>query len=279
MNTITVYVDVLLFVNLAVNGFIIYTTSRLTGTRITFSRFAAGDISASLYGLAICIPQLELALTLLLKTVFSAVVCLICFGCRNKTNFFKKLCIYNAVSVTYLCVVLACGMIVDRNYLYVRNGEIYFNVPVPVILSVTLVMFLILGVIRRIWASRTPENLVFDCIVSVGKNSRSVRCLLDTGNMLTETITGTPVVIIDEDISKSLLPDLNADEPDRMSKSTSERFRLIPYRTAGGSGLLPAFKPDSFTVNGEQKKVIVAVDNAAFRGKEEFGGILNRNII
>ena len=69
--------------------------------------------------------------------------------------------------------------------------------------------------------------------------------------MLKDSITGDPVMIAE----KSILKDTALDIP-------NTKIRFIPYRTADGkTGILHAFRPDSVKIDGEDKRLLIAVSD------------------
>lgn len=97
-----------------------------------------------------------------------------------------------------------------------------------------------------------------DLAVSFGGQTVRLPALLDTGNSLSDPVTGNPVVIAEYEPLKSILsqrvreavekygPDHGAAVLRELGDEiTSGHFRLIPYRSVGReSGWLVAFRPD-----------------------------------
>lgn len=280
MRVVTVYIDILLFVNLIINGVVLYTVDRICGMEMTFLRFAAADAIASLYGLTICIPELAFGLNVLMKTGMAVIICLVAFGAKKILGLLKNTCVFLSVSFTYLACIVLFTLCTSSNCIYMRNNEVYFDLPVPYILLFTLLISVMFIIMRGIQKKRIPNSLIYSCTISVDGKTESLDCFMDTGNFLSEAITGTPVVIVEEDVACKLLPDISCVSPDDMTDKTRSRFRIIPYSGAGNSrGLLPAFRPDSFTVNGVEKKVIIAVNSRAFDKECRYKGILNGELI
>lgn len=105
-------------------------------------------------------------------------------------------------------------------------------------------------------------------VISFGGISVTVDSVCDSGNMLCDPISGKKVIVADIDRIKMLLPK----EIYTAMKSSgcrscpveirenvfSQRIRLIPSRTANGSGMLYAFVPDSTEIEnakGERHRV------------------------
>lgn len=92
--------------------------------------------------------------------------------------------------------------------------------------------------------------------------------MLDSGNLLSDPITGLPVLVIPQRAARTLFPDVR----DMSCLNTLPLgFRLLNVRTAAGSSLLPMFRPDECRIylNGSacQADLLVAVAG------QEYGGV------
>ncbi len=102
----------------------------------------------------------------------------------------------------------------------------------------------------------------------VGERAVILPAMLDSGNLLSDPVTGLPVLVIPLKAGVSLFPEagdltcLNA---------LPLGFRLLNVRTAAGSSLLPMFRPDECRIylNGSACKADLLV---AVTGRE-YGGV------
>lgn len=97
----------------------------------------------------------------------------------------------------------------------------------------------------------------------------SFRALRDTGNELSDPISGEPVILVSLKTLEGLLGK-NAElfslkEGADILCAVNElgewrgRFRLIPYKSLGKHGTVLAFRPDRLTVDGEVLRCMVAI--------------------
>lgn len=87
--------------------------------------------------------------------------------------------------------------------------------------------------------------------VTVEGKTASLRALVDSGNLLTDPLSGKSVVVADPaGIAPFLPPGLLAAlrDPAGAPERYARRVRLIPAKTATGEGMLAAFVPDRLTV-------------------------------
>lgn len=125
----------------------------------------------------------------------------------------------------------------------------------------TAVRFLLNRQRSRELSFRTQEQAE----ITLAENRISVNALVDTGNQLTEPLTGRPVSIIDRREAKLLLngvwprealEGLEAEEPE-LDKFTGEikGLHIIPYHSIGKqAGCLIAFTADGMRIKDKQKE-------------------------
>ncbi|MBQ4088443.1 MAG: sigma-E processing peptidase SpoIIGA [Clostridia bacterium] len=71
--------------------------------------------------------------------------------------------------------------------------------------------------------------------------------LIDTGNRLTEPVSGLPVMVMEHQLVKNMLPD-GFDPHDALSNLTTS-LRLAAYGGVGGNGALGCFMPERLLIN------------------------------
>ncbi|NLK08105.1 MAG: sigma-E processing peptidase SpoIIGA [Firmicutes bacterium] len=114
------------------------------------------------------------------------------------------------------------------------------------------------GVVQKKMLSRVYQLPV---TIHFGPNQIKITGLIDTGNHLTDPLTGAPVVILEEAQVTKLLPNELANSISHLAKgeqaaiekllssSWSNRFRIIPYSSLeNAAGMLIGFRPDLVTV-------------------------------
>lgn len=264
---ITVYIDILLFVNLIINGVILFVCAKLTGARTSFGRFAAADVFISAYGLAVCLPPIGFTLCTVIKSLAAVVVSTIAFKVRSLRSLLKNTCIFLFCSFCYVAILMSIQCLpFCKSSIYIQNSEIYFNISVPTLLIAALFLLLATTFACRISASRKPVSAFCNCQVTVSQKLIELRCFRDSGNMLKDPITGDPVMIAEKQIMDEILPDVS-----------SLKKRFIPYRTADGkTGIMTAFRPDGVKIDGEEKKILIAVSDTKLG--DEFNAIIGTKI-
>lgn len=101
-------------------------------------------------------------------------------------------------------------------------------------------------------AQRAKE--IVDVKLSYGGRSVDAKAMCDSGNSLTDTLTGSPVVIVSEKLEKELI---GAD-----GKGGSEGF--IEVETVNGNGSMPLIKLDSVEVGRRKLQAYGALSGKRF---------------
>lgn len=114
----------------------------------------------------------------------------------------------------------------------------------PGLLSVMLASFAGCSVIsqQRRWLDTWETELELEAF---GGNVK-LKTLIDTGNRLSEPVSGLPVIVAEEAALGDILPREFYLHEDRQLG-----FRRLAYGGVGGSGTLRCFMPEKLTVNGE----------------------------
>ena len=125
--------------------------------------------------------------------------------------------------------------------------------------------------------SRTCEAVLF-----LGGRRAAFRVLRDTGNCLTDPVTGAEVMIVSPRALSPLLPEQAAlfSEADPVAlleraegiPALRGRLRLIACGGVGGRSLLPLLRPDRAEIGGEEKAGLLAAISANAEG-DGFEGI------
>lgn len=282
--TVVIYLDILLFVNTVVNFTILYITYKILGMKVSKPRIIFATALSSFYGLVVCLPQMSVFLNIFFKAAAAVITTLIAFDFKNIKILIKNVIVFLLVTFGYI------GIITSFQYLpfassafYIQNGEIYYNLPLPYILSATIVLFLAEHIISRHFSKKIKRGDIVECKLLLNGKSAEFKAFCDSGNFLREPISGLPVVLVNAKVIFSLLfkeppqeSELNLLKISESDDTLKTKLRIIPFKGANGSGgILTGIKPDGFFLGDEEKAVIIAPDSAIFGDGKEYDAILN----
>ncbi len=259
-----VYIDVLLLTNLIVCYLILLASAAALKTKVKRLRLLAGALAGSVYSLSIFLPELSVAVTVPLRIAVLVVVTLIVFGYGGIRRFLRCFAVFIGINLLFAGLMLAIWLVFKPNNMIFSGGAVYFDISFTVLTVTAVICYCTVFLFSKLAGRKSPDNKRY--IVELSCMGKRVICdaLLDDGNLLTDSFTGKPVVVVYEQAVKRLLPGecrayLEGDFTTDVSGISSEmlrRFRLIPCDTVTGSGLMPAFTIDTLTVAaGREKRV------------------------
>ena len=151
----------------------------------------------------------------------------------------------------------------------ISNNGVYIGMyPIKIALLGGIVGFSVIVVsFKNIKAKLTTKNIFCDIEITFKEKTKRVRAMIDSGNLLKEPLTGTPVIIVEEDELDGILSHEILDNIDSIIEGKSEidldaqniKFRLIPFTSIGKeSGLLLGFKPDFIKIAYEDEDKVIS---------------------
>lgn len=262
MPSYVVYVDQVLVGSLVMNLMILWITAKLGRVAVKRWRMLAGAALGALYSLFSFIPPLENFLAPEYKLLVSFLMIAVVFLPGPPKKVLTLLAYFYLSTFTLGGTVL--GIIsflhdkVSDNQLtgimQAVDTYLWYGILITLIIYWSLGRFAPVAIKKRLMLPLLRADLV------IRWNDRSVNlaALLDTGNSLTDPITGHPVVIVEYDAVKEILPesisvviekhgqeDGAAILEELGSNIMNGNFRIIPYRSVGRhSGWLLGFRPD-----------------------------------
>lgn len=238
-----VYIDVLIFVNMFVNFFILRLSAVLCREKTRAWRILLASFVGALFSLYILLPMGDLFTQSAVKLVTGAVVVTLAFPFAGIKAFLRRVAVFFAASLLYAGFMLAVWYLLKPGGMAVNNGVVYFNVSPLLLITVTLVTYAVLTLLRRAAQRRLPQ--VSSCRLWITVKGKTVlaNAVVDTGNSLTDCTDNAPVLILSGSTAGRLLgfvPSAN----DFTKAAELPGFRLVPFSTVGGSGMLVGFKPE-----------------------------------
>ncbi|MBE6865351.1 MAG: hypothetical protein E7492_00120 [Ruminococcaceae bacterium] len=267
----TVYIDLLILVNILVNYFLIKLTAVLSNSNINSKRIIISSFIGSLFSLII-IFDMPVIVSVLLK-VFSVVFCsFISFGFISKFIFVKRTIILLSVYMMFTGIL---QMLSEKtSYIYINNCSFYISIN-PIIFVAVVVVFYMVFTFAEIVFCQHPQNFVYNIVINTEFGNIPATGFYDTGFKIKDIMHQRPVIMCSMDyLGTTGLYDIY---------SKTERFyngdidkEIIPlfYSDITGGGMLPAFKTNSVIIKknknaNEVKNVLVAVSKKDFSNERQ----------
>ena len=186
--------------------------------------------------------------------IAGAAMCAVAFGIRQPRALLAQIaCLYGA-GAAWSGIWYAVWALVRPGGLYWRGGMVYFAVSPPVFVAVTVGIYGALTLVRRLLRTRRRPRVVRFRLTGNGRSVCGVG-LVDSGNLLTEPISGLPVIVADRALTAPVFVPLHGITDDAFPPETDrlarQHFRFIRFDTLRGGGLLPACRPEGIASDDE----------------------------
>lgn len=270
----TIYVDVLLAVNLYINYFLVRGTAILMRRDISAKRCILSAAAGAAFSPVILFPELPFIVTVLIKAGSGALIVLLAFGASKTPDFIISLLCFLLISFVYAGLMLGLWIFAAPFGMFYRNGTAYFDIPIIAVALFTAAAYGIVRLLRYISDRRAASARYAEISITAAGRSVKLRGLADTGNSLCEPFGGKPVIICPLEKLGELAPPY---VHEYFGGGTElEGLRLVPCHTLGGRTLLPVFGAEEITVDGRRADAVIGVYDRQIEGAE---CIFNPNLI
>ena len=268
-----VYLDAYLFMSLAVNYILLRCAGRLDGDRTTRLRCLTAAALGTALGAVSLLPWGDFLAHPAGQAATGAGMILTAYGSSDRL-----------LRTGGLFLVLSCawaGGLLLLSRCVVFSGQMGLR---GLLISAALGYGgLSLGLRGQFRHTRTGGNLV-SLRLTLGGQTLNLLALRDTGNSLTDPLTGRPVVIVDSRAMKPLLPGLELDplaQPvEQLAQAKKQMpetaFQLIPYRAVGVEhGLLLGLRLDRAEWGGKTlERCLAAISSTPVSGEGGYQALL-----
>lgn len=275
---------------------ILWLTARIGLFKTSWIRLGTAAMLGALYATVFFLPFGIYLTPIYVKIVFSLLMLVVAFALSSPRGLIR------AAVYFYLSSFGVGGFIFGLSYLF-YNDSVHktssFAMPqnytwpeVPLALVVIWLVGRAGGAyLKRRWGKAL---LKLPVTIFVSNKHRNVNALLDTGNQLSDPVTGYPVIVAEYDAIAPLLPpeardlyekdqqiDLEAVLATVKENDWSTRLRVIPYQSLGCTGgLLLGFRPDRIEIDYDRqrvctKNVVVAVYHKQLSPESSYNALLN----
>ncbi len=270
---VVIYADILLALNWWVDFLLLIGVARVAGVGVRPWRLVLGAGVGALFSGLLFLPALPALVSLLAKFFAALIMVSVTFGFCRRRRFAKLLALLFGISAGFSGLCSAAYFFVGPQNLYVFNGVVYYAVSPWLLIGLTLLCYGFLTLLERIARRRAPIGHSYCLHLTHDNRSITVKCLYDSGNHLVEPFSNRPVVVVERAQLELLLyvPEDCAELP------PNGLWRVVPFDSLGGGGLLPAFSPHRIAVlteHGEKLLHDCYVAVCDHLGHGEYQGLL-----
>lgn len=243
-----VYIELIFLENFIVDLLIIFFAALLTGSKIRIGKFSSAAAVGALYA---CIAAIQggICFSVITKAAVSAAMCFIAFWGKYEKGFFK-----NSLAF-YVSTFILAGTAYAVTFCFshgAKPSEGY------VLLGLCAGAAFI-GIFSRVRKSTIRRERATEQIVLEYRGKKvTLKAFIDTGNMLTEPLSGLDVIPVSRPEAKALLGK-DIDLTDGCPGERTERLRAVPYATAAGEGVMLGIEIDKISLKGKKEGIRAVV--------------------
>lgn len=250
----TVYIDILMTVNIFIDFFILLCTKSFLHIKVSLKRLIFGSVIGGFLSLAALLPRIPTGINIIVDIAFASLIIFAAFGKTDIKGFIKRTSVYFSISFSFCGIMIFIYTSFKPKGMEIYNDIVYFNISPIVLIILTLACYYILKLIKRLTKGVCGCST---CNVEIELNGNAFTfcAKVDTGCNVKEPFSGNYVIIVE----KSLLENLACEKLD---------FRLIPFESLGGNGILNGVKASKVIIDKKEiaNDIYIGICENALKG-------------
>lgn len=276
-----VYADMLFLVNFIINMILLRVTCAFSKSSSSWLRLCVASALGSVYAVCMFFPSAHMLYIFPAKLAVSLIMLVITDPHSGIIKLIKSCAVFYLASFCFAGVMLALIYFTDfadGTAPMVSNGIFYFDISLTTLIASSCVVYIILKLASAVFA-RNKVLGIKKLKITLGERECEMCAMSDTGNLLTDPISRSPVIIADKKSVMPLFPDGLPDAEEGCARGA--RLRVIPYSSVGAKdGLLTGFVPDRIELDGKSTAdVVIAICDNALCENDEYNALFNPNIL
>ena len=286
-----VYVDIILIENLIMNYAILYTTFFIKKIKVSKIRILISAIIGAIYTIIIFVPKIGKFNNIISKILLSCAMIRVIHKERRLKKFIELLLMFYLTSFTIGGFAFAISFL-KHGQIYNYNNSLIIEFPVvSSIVALFIGIFLIKNVFKNIKNLIKKDDIFYQLEIYIEKKKSSITAILDTGNLIKDPITKTPVVIVTKNSIKNILPQellynietiLGGDCLGKLNnEKIAKRITIIPYTSLGNeNGMILGVKPDKIKIEGKViRNVVIGVYDKELSKRKKYDALFGLDLL
>ncbi len=294
----TIYIDVVLIENLIMNYIIIYATAIVLKNKKSHVRFFLASLLGAIYTIISYTSELEVYTSIILKILLSIIIVYISYNPQTMKKMWKDIVIFYLVSFVFGGVAFSLIYIIKPQEVLMRNGLFLGTYPLKTIALGTIVAFVLIILTVKIIKTKISKKDMF-CNIEIKINEQIIKtkAMVDTGNLLKEPITNTPVIVVEHTLLYNCMPkeilnnteNILGGDVEKIPKEIREKYisklKFIPFSSLGKqNGMLIGIKPDYVEIENEEtsikkENVIIGIYNKSLTNRGEYRALIGIELL
>lgn len=294
----TIYIDIVLIENLIMNYIILLTVAIVLKIHRNNVRILVSSLIGALYAIFAYTSTLEIYSTIFVKILLSIIMIYIGFKPQNIKILCKQILLFYLTSFVFGGAAFSLLYFIKPQYILMKNGVLLGTYPLKTVMLSAIVGFIVVVITFKIVKNRISKKDMY-CKIDISLNNKNIEtiAMIDTGNLLKEPITNTPVIVVEHTllydvIPKEILNNLNeilggdfSKVPEKIKNEYMLKLKVIPFTSLGRqNGMLLGIKADNVKVVKEEEihivnKTIVGIYNKSLTKKGEYRALVGLEVI
>ena len=253
------------------NSIILYATSIILKLKPKLFRILISSAIGSIYSIILYITEMKIYSSIISKIILSIIMTYVAFNPQNVKKMWKQILIFYLTSFVFGGVALYLIYFLKPQDILMKNGMYVGENILKIILLGGIVAFVVIKISLKIIKTKISSKDMY-CNIKIKLNEKEVEttAMLDTGNLVKEPITNTPVIIVESSLLYEMLPKeilnnleevLNgnlSDIPEEIQEKYISKMRCIPFKSLGKeNGMLLGIRADEIEVIKEDENKII----------------------
>lgn len=296
--SVTIYIDVIFFENLIMNCIILYATSIILKIKVKVIRLLISSAIGALYAIILYISKMSIYNSLISKTILAVIMLYIAFKPQNIKKLCKEILIFYLTSFVFGGVALYLIYFINPKQISIKNGMFAGENILKIIILGGIVAFIVIKISFKIIKTKMNSKDMFcDIHIQIGDKNIRTKAMLDTGNLVKEPITNTPVIIVESSLLYDILPKEilnNLDNilkgdltniPEEIQEQYLPKLRCIPFSSLGKqNGMLLGIRAEKLEVSKDDevkvtKNIIVGIYEKSLTKRGEYRALIGIELV
>ena len=263
-----VYIDMLVAFNWLVDFLLLRACARLLHLPDRRFRLVVGALFGGCCSCVMLLPPLPWYASFSVKLVIACIMVLIAFPWLGLKAYFRQTALLFFLSALFAGIAFAFETWFSLRGIFVSNGVVYYAVPPLWLALLFSVSYVTIWLYEKAFRRGGIRHGSYELCLTEDNKSCFLTALYDSGNCLCDEFSGSPVLVVKE---SALLPILSPEKKQFLTafstggtsihvteQALAAGWRLVPFHSLGGNGLLPAFRPEKVIVkaaNGDKRDI------------------------
>ena len=294
----TIYIDVVFIENLIMNYIILFATSIIIKVKVKHIRLILASGLGAIYSIIAYMSILEMYSSVILKIILSVIIVYIAYNPQTVKNMWKYLVIFYMTSFVFGGAAFALIYIVKPQDILMKNGLFLGTYPLKTIILGTIVAFVVIVTSFKLVKSKISKKDMFCTIkININKVEIETKAMIDTGNLLKEPISNTPVIVVEHTLLYDCMPkeilnnleNILGGDFENISEEVKNKYisklKVIPFSSLGKqNGMLIGIKPEEVTVINDENEnkinnVIIGIYNKSLTKRGEYRALIGIELL